>query len=580
MLSISLRIVALVSLVACTSNSSLSPTQSSQVADGTHAHFEFVNYEGNDPAFAQTPNKNQFRNPVLAGYHPDPSMIRVGDDYYLINSTFGFFPSIPIYHSRDMVSWKQIGNVIDRPSQLNYDGIYLSNNGIYAPAIRYNKGVFYVITTCVACGHNFVVTAKDPAGPWSDPIFLPHINGIDPSLFFDDDGRVYIVHHSEPDTKRYDAHTAIRVMEVDPDTFAPRSADVLLVDGGDPVPWHTDYLEGPHIYKVNGTYYLSAPGGGTGYYHSQLIFRSSSVMGPYEAYANNPILTQFGLADDRPLPITATGHGDMVQDQNGDWWMVFLGTRPYDLHRPGHQDPGNFVTGRETFMLPVTWRDGWPIVLEKGKAVPYLVTRPNLPRDPAPSKPVTGNYSVTETFSRPTLGHEWQMVRAPATPWWQTGKGLTLKARSAQLGRFEQPSFIGRRIAHLNSTLTTKIHFSPTQPSDEAGLLAVQNDLHYFRFGIARSAQGENVLRITRRDGEDQPDTGVTLAEYPLKQDSTNGIYLRLKLDRDTLSFAYSHNGKEFIEVASGISNSPLTSARAGSFTGALAGVYAYGQSQ
>jgi len=545
-------------------------------ADGS-ARFSWFEYTGDDEVFRTPLADGEYRNPILAGYHPDPSVVRVGEDYYLVNSTFGFFPGIPVFHSRDLVNWTQIGNALHRPEQVSFDGLPLPNAGVYAPAIEYRDGTFYVINTCVGCGGNFVVTAKDPAGPWSDPIWMPYMDGIDPSIFFDDDGKTYVVHHGEPDNKRYPAHTAIRVVEVDPVTFEPLSEDVLLVDGGEVPQWNTDYLEGPHIYKVNGTYYLSAPGGGTGYYHQQLLFKSDNVFGPYTANPDNPVLTQYGLPDDREHPVTATGHADIFQDTNGDWWAVFLGTRVYDLATPP-QDPGNFHTGRETFMLPVSWKDGWPVILEKGRALPYAVKKPNLPKGKPAKRAMTGNFSEREEFTENTLDPHWLFIRTPHSQWWSTGSGtLNLEVREERIGDHKQPSFVGRRLAHMKASFGTEMRFNPRTEGEEAGLLALQSDDYFYAFGLGRNASGDTVLRVRKKAGKEDAARGETIAETKVSLEPGAPIYLRMDVDKAELDFAYSLDGKEYSPVVENADSKVLTSAMAGGFVGAVVGMYAEG---
>ena len=539
------------------------------------AVFEWVSYQGADPVFERPLAPGHYRNPVLAGFHPDPSVERVGDDFYLVNSTFGYFPGIPLFKSRDLVNWTQVGNVIDRPGMLAFGAnVGLSGSGIYAPTIRYHDGVFHVITTCVGCGGNFVVTSRDPTRGWSDPIWLPHIPGIDPSLFFDDDGHVYIVHHAEPPAKRYPAHTTIRVMEVDPQTFAPKSEDVLLVDGGDKQAWNTDYIEGPHLYKIDGRYYLSAAGGGTGYFHQQLVYRADKPFGPYAANPHNPVLTQFGLPDDRADPVTATGHADFVQDAAGQWWAVFLGTRPYDLIVPP-QDPGRFVTGRETFLLPMQWRDGWPRILAKGQALPPTPQAPALPGD-VPGVPVTGNFGWREEFDTPELAPQWLFARIPESRWWTTDQGrLVLVPRAERIGDDAQPSFAGRRLQHANASISARVVFSPAGTGDEAGLLAVQNDDFYYAFGIAANARGEPVLRVRRRQGGDQPTEGVVLAERAIDAAARNGVTLKIDIAKDKVGFSFTIDNGPFHSVLADADARVLTTAAAGGFTGAVVGPYA-----
>ncbi len=540
------------------------------------AQFAWFEYSGNDDVFNIPLGDDEYRNPILAGYHPDPSVVRVGEDYYLVNSTFGFFPGIPVFHSRDLVNWNQIGNALHRPGQVNFDNLPLTNAGVYAPAIEYKNGTFYVINTCIGCGGNFVVTAKNPAGPWSDPLWLPQLDGIDPSIFFDDDGKTYVVHHAEPDKKRYSAHTAIRLMEVDPETFEPLSEDKLLVDGGNVPQWNTDYLEGPHLYKVGKTYYLSAPGGGTGYYHQQLVFRSDNVFGPYLANPDNPVLTQYGLPDDRPNPVTATGHADLFTDTHGDWWAVFLGTRVYDLST-GQQDPGNFHTGRETFMLPVSWKAGWPTILEKGRSVPYTVKKPALPQDRSVALATTGNFTQTERFTGKDLAPQWLFIRVPVKRWWSTGAhGLTLQVQSAPVGdRSVQPAFIGRRLAHLRAEFSTALSFTPKSNGEEAGLLALQSDDFFYALALGHDKSGEAVLRVRKKAGSSDPLRGKVIAETPITLKPGQSVYLRMNIDRSRLDFSYSFNQKTYIPLLENADGKVLTTAAAGGFVGAVVGMYA-----
>lgn len=540
------------------------------------AHFAWFDYAGKDTVFKAPLAPDQFQNPILAGFHPDPSVVRVGDDFYLVNSTFGFFPGIPVFHSRDLVNWTQIGNAIHRPEQLPYNNVALAQQGVYAATIEYRDGIFYVINTCVACGGNFIVTASNPAGPWSDPIWLPKLEGIDPSIFFDDDGKTYIVHHRNPSPQQYPAHTAIWVMQVDPKTFQPTSDDVMLVDGADKAPWHTDYIEGPHIYKIDSTYYLSAAGGGTGYTHGQLFYKSKNIFGPYTANPNNPVLTQFGLPDERKHPVTATGHADIFDDTKGNWWAVFLGTRVYDLHKEGQQDPGNFHTGRETFLLPVTWKDGWPVILEKGKAVPYQVKKPDLAPGTKARRAMTGNFHQRDKFTRKELAPHWLFVRAPQTSWWTSGNnGLALTPRDDRLGNGGNPSIIGRRLAHMTANFGTKLQFNPRSELAEAGLVALQTDDFYYTFGLSKNTAGDTVLRVRMRAGKAMPTQGRTIAEriIPLKDGAA--IFLRMEIDKAELDFRYSLDGKQFFTVVDNADARVITTASAGGFVGALVGMYA-----
>lgn len=282
-----------------------------------------------------------YKNPILSGFHPDPSICRVGDDFYLVNSSFEFFPGVPIFHSRDLINWKQIGHCLTRNSQLPLEKAGISQ-GIYAPTIRYNDGTFYMITTNISDKGNFIVHTKDPAGEWSEPVWLEQ-KGIDPSLYFEN-GRCYLT--SNPDNMIY-------LYEIDLKTGKQLSESKALWAGTG-----GRYPESPHIYKKDNWYYLLISEGGTEYGHKVTIARSRNIDGPYDSNPANPILTHANL-NAQTNPIQGTGHGDLVQAGDGSWWMVCLGFRPQSgLHH---------MLGRETFLAPVRWdKDAWPVVNGNG----------------------------------------------------------------------------------------------------------------------------------------------------------------------------------------------------------------------
>jgi xylan 1,4-beta-xylosidase len=280
-----------------------------------------------------------YANPVIPGFHPDPSACRVGDDCYLVTSSFEYFPGVPIYHSRDLAHWRQIGHCLTRPSQ-DPLGKARSSGGIYAPTIRHHDCTYYMITTNVSSGGHFLVTAPDPAGEWSEPTWISG-PGIDPSLFFDDDGKVYLSCSSQG--------IAQREIEL-PSGKLGEERHIWAGTGG-------QYPEGPHLYKIGGLYYLLISEGGTEYGHMLTIARSSSPWGPFESCPRNPILSHRSLSS----PIQATGHGDFLQDGDGNWWVLFLGIRP-NGHWPYHH------LGRETFLAGLTWdAEGWPVIGEGGR---------------------------------------------------------------------------------------------------------------------------------------------------------------------------------------------------------------------
>ncbi len=468
-----------------------------------NAVFNFFRYEGKD-VLPCGPDASGYRNPVLAGFYPDPSICRRGDDYFMVTSTFSYFPGIPIFHSTDLVNWKQIGHVLDRSSQLNLDGIRLSG-GIYAPDISYDPatGTFYVVTTCVEGIGNFVVKTDDPfKNDWSDPILLPQVGGIDPSLFFDDDGKAYLLHNDGPEGQpRWDGHRAIRMHEYDPVNDRVTGKTAVVVDGGADVSTNPVWIEGPHLYKVDGFYFLIAAEGGTGPNHSEVVFRASDVWGPYEPYVENPILTQRDLPARRKYPVTSTGHADLVMTPQGDWYAVFLGCRPYS---------GNlYNTGRETFMLPVDWSSGYPVILKKGEAIPCHVPFPVPQGEP---DGLSGNFTWEDRFDGPELSKEWIMVRTPVGDWYGTGSGLRMNAFPRSIYDIANPVYLGRRQQHTRFEAYTEFSFEPQTEHDFAGLICYQNEQHLFAFG--RTVEnGLQVVRVERTAGVETENYTMALPE-------------------------------------------------------------------
>ncbi len=438
-------------------------------------------------------NKNYYNNPILAGYYPDPSICRVNDDYYLVNSSFSHYPGVPIFHSTDLVHWQQIGFILDRPEQLNLDGLEISQ-GIYAPTIRYNDGVFYMITTLVGGKGNFYVTSKKPEGPWSKPIWLPEVGGIDPSFFFDDDGKVYIIHNDEPPNRisKYDGHRAIWLWDFDLEKQKVVGQPNLLIDGGIDISKKPVWIEGPHIFKKDAYYYLTAAEGGTSINHSQVILRSKNVKGPYVSYENNPILTQRDQDPLRKNPVTNIGHADFVETQNGEWWSVFLGCRPYEENF--------FNTGRETFMVPVIWKNDWPNMNPGSELVKYSYPVPKLTEDKNIYIPTSGNFTLREDFKKNKLDNYWTFIRTVKEKWYyidSTSFGyLKIKLRPQSISDKSNPSFIGRRQQHSNFEVTASMNFIPENENETAGLVTFQNNQYYYYFGITKAGKDEFIKLI------------------------------------------------------------------------------------
>ncbi|MFN7057094.1 glycoside hydrolase family 43 protein [Hyphomonas sp.] len=528
---------------------------------------DFV-YEGQEPDPGAWPAPDgQFTNPILAGFYPDPSITQVGGDFYMVHSTFTWFPGIPVWHSTDLVNWTQIGNAIDRPGMLDFDGLGLSR-GVFAATIDYHEGTYYIANTCVDCSGNFILTASDPAGPWSDPIWTPHVGGIDPSLFFGADGKVWLMNNDEPASgSTYDGHRAIWIREVHPETFEALSEPVMILDGGVRPEEKPIWIEGPHIYNVDGWYYLSAAEGGTAVEHSQVILRSREVTGPYEPYPGNPVMTQRDLPADRPHPVTSVGHADYVIDNDGTWWAVFLGVRPYE---------GDYYnTGRETFLLPVSWETGWPVILERGVVVPRTLPRPALPEAAAGPLPTTGSFGVSEDFSGEAANFHWMTPRVPKEDWYtMSGGQLTLTPRPVGLGDEAQPSFLARRQQHMAASAEVSVAFNPAATGDEAGLAAFQSDEYWFALGLSRGADGAPAVRLRQRAGADAPAAGETLANVALEA-GTSEVRLRFEGDGAEYAAFWALPGGDWQRLGPDLDGKTLSTRRAGGFVGAVFGVYA-----
>lgn len=527
------------------------------------AHFSYFQYVGKDSLFMQKRNpKKEYQNPILAGFYPDPSICRKGDTFYLVNSSFSFFPGIPIFTSKDLVHWTQIGHVLDRPSQLKLDGIRISG-GIYAPAIQYNKynDTFYLITTCVDGIGNFIVKTKDPEKGWSDPIPLPKVGGIDPSLFFDDNEKAYIVNNDAPKgTPRYDGHRAIWIHEFDVNTDKTFGTSIVILDAGVDPSKNPIWIEGPHLYKRNGKYLLIDAEGGTSVNHSQVALLSDNVFGPYIPYAENPILTQRDMPENRPNKITSVGHADIVDDLDGNTWAVFLGCRPYE---------GNYYnTGRETFLLPVIWKNDVPVILPHGEAMPILVKKKKLENKPTL---FTGNLIERDDFESNTLDMKWLMIRTPHSEWYDLKNGeLVLQALPKSIYEVCQPAFLGRRQQHTNFEITTELNFQPDSGQDLAGLVCYQNEKHNFVFGKTLVNNHETII-LDRSDGEIKRIASLVIPEnfknFPLQ--------LKIVGDGANYSFYVAYTDGNWQTVAKKVDARNLSTQKAGGFNGALIGLYA-----
>jgi xylan 1,4-beta-xylosidase len=532
-----------------------------KTANAASVDFYQFTYEGKDAIFAQKPAQGQFQNPIIAGFYPDPSITRAGDDYYLVTSSFSYSPGVPIFHSKDLINWKSLGHVLVTPKQLP---LYKqqTSRGIYAPTIRYHDGTFYVITTLVDVRGNFIVTAKNPAGPWSDPILLPEVGGIDPDIFFDDDGRVYITHNDAPiGEPLYEGHRAIWLWEFDLKTNKIiKESGRLIVNGGTDLAKKPIWIEAPHIYKINGWYYLLCAEGGTGYEHSQVAFRTKDLTKPFEPYTGNPILTQRDLDINRPNPITTAGHADLIQTKEGEWWAVFLATRAYDKTA--------YNTGRETFLLPVSWKNEWPIILEQGKEIPYQTNAPKITPTTKDAEPTTGNFIWQDNFSGKQLQHQWVSLRTADSPFYTLKNNrIQLHALNVGLDELEQPAFLGRRQQHTRFSASTQLD-TPAEKTS-AGIVALQSETAHYYFGAA-TINGKTQLFI------EQTNKGAPKIIHTVSPaDIGKRLTFVIEGDAGKISFYYlnkSGNKKTVLENADA---KILSTEVAGGFVGTLLGIHA-----
>lgn len=546
-------------LVACGNNTSTTKIENTKA---NSVAFEWFEYQGNDEYFKEKPSTNEYQNPIVAGFYPDPSITRKGDDYYMAVSSFAYAPGIPILHSRDLVNWTLVGHALDREEQFDFSGLRVSR-GVFAPTIRYHNGLFYIINTAVDTGGNFIITAKDPAEKWSKPHFLPEIGGIDPDIFFDDDGKTYIAHNNAPEGEPlYQGHRAIWLWEYDLETKQViKESGRVIVNGGTDLSKNPIWIEAPHIYKINGWYYLLCAEGGTAYEHSEVVFRTRSLNKPFIPYEGNPILTQRDLNIDRFEPITTAGHADIIQTPEGEWWAVFLATRAYDKTF--------YNSGRETFLLPVTWRNEWPHILEQGKIIPKLVKRPTTKNSLQKTDPLNGNFIWRDDFDTNTLSSHWSILRRVTNSWYQLNNGkIHLNPSPLSMASNLQPRFVGRRQQHMTYQSSTALQL-PAFEHVSAGMVAFQNAKYHYYLGVKKSDAGYEVFVEQVKDGVIQVAKKATINAHKGQL-----ITLGISGDKANISFSYQLANERKIILAENLDGKMLSTAVAKGFVGTLLGMH------
>jgi alpha-N-arabinofuranosidase len=483
-----------------------------------------------------------YRNPVLPGFHPDPSVVRVGEGFYLVNSSFALFPGVPIYRSGDLVHWEPLGHVLSRDSQLPLAAAE-SWAGIWAPTIRYHAGIYYVITTNKSHGGSFFVTAEDPRGPWSEPVWIPELDGIDPSLFFDDDGKVYVTSTGSP--------PGIYQAQIDVESGKLLTSPRLAWGGAG-----GRYPEGPHLYKIAGRYYLVISEGGTEYGHMVTVARASSPWGPFEPCPRNPILTHRNTTNDQP--IQGTGHADLVEDGEGSWWMVLLAFRP--------QGGSWHHLGRETFLTPVRWdAEGWPVVND-GRSIALEMQVRGLPARPSTAPP------ARDDFDGP-LGPAWNFLRNPVRGSYATTERrgwLTLHGTAVSLEADQgvSPTFVGRRQEHLRVRMAARIDFSPAREGEEAGLVLYRAPRFRYEFGVRRGRDGREVF-VRQTVG-----AYISTLTASVVAPGADPLVLQIDAEPDRYTFAWG-SSSDRLQPIGGAEARLLSSEVAGGFIGTYVGMYA-----
>ncbi|TGO05391.1 glycoside hydrolase family 43 protein [Serinibacter arcticus] len=493
-------------------------------------------------------------NPILPGTYPDPSICRVGEWFYLVSSTFEHLPGLPVHRSRDLLAWEPIGHVVDRPGMLDYAGIP-SSGGLYAPTIRHRDGVFWVVCTLVTRGApgrggTFVVTATDPAGPWSEPSWLD-VDGIDPSILVASDGRLWAHGTRLAPDPAWEEQTEVWLRELDP--------EARRLVGPESVIWTGALLgavwaEGPHLYEIDGTFLLLAAEGGTDLHHAVCVARADDVRGPYVGHRANPVLTHRHLG--RGAAVVGVGHADLVQAVDGSWWAVLLAMRPYGGY--------HYPLGRETFLVPVAWEDGWPLFAPGTGRVPDVVDVP-FATGAAPG--------VTQGFARgpvPPGDPRWNGVRAlPTEVGRVVGASWVLPVRPATLADVAVPSFLGVRQQHRDLDLILRLR-ADLAAGEEVGLAVRQSENDHAVLAVGRGAvSGPWVARVVhRRSGVEHATASVVL------EGGGDDVVLRLRARGLDLAFTAAVGDRSAVEIGT-VDVRTLDSVSAGGFLGLWLGALA-----
>ncbi len=477
---------------------------------------------------------NGYKNPIIPGFNPDPSICRRDYDFFLAVSSFEFFPGLPIYHSCDLINWELVNYGLKDRRFLDLRD-EPCDGGIWAPTIRYNNGVFYLITYNQKIRKHLIITAADPFGSWSEPLYIDQ-PGIDPSLFFDDDGKVYY--------QRTDGQAGIVQSLIDIELGRLLDTPGLIWSGtGGRCP------EGPHLYKIKGYYYLVLAEGETGVGHMVAVARSRDPWGPFESCPHNPVLSH---RDRWGHDIQCLGHGDIVEDLSGNFWMVFLATRPNNAP----------FLGRETFLVPVDFEDDWPVVSCNGQVELYMDRSPIATQQES-------SLGFEADFRDGKLPLVFNSLREPIDSFYQIDKDtntLRLFANNRTLDENASPSWIGFRLTAHQSTTLAEIAFEPKAPDDETGLtLFCNNKYHVDIYVIYKN--GKKMIGLRKKIG-DAVDERTLL---PLESGSR--VSLKLVTEQDNCYYWYADGDENFRLLGKSISSYVAWGVV---FTGPFIGFYVY----
>lgn len=481
----------------------------------------------------------KYKNPIISGFFPDPSVCKANGVYYLVCSSFQFFPGVPLFESRDLINWTMIGHVLTRESQLPLAKAN-SSGGIYAPTIRYNNGRFYMVTTNVSEGGNFYVYTDDIHGEWSDPIYVEQ-GGIDPSLYFEN-GKAYFMSNGTDDNGK----SGIFQCEIDIETGAKLSESRCIWSGTG-----GRFLESPHIYKIKDTYYLMASEGGTEYGHMVVYAKGKSLYGPFESYPHNPVLTNRNLGG---YQIQGCGHADLVEDENGNWWMVHLGFRQLGQWVMHH------ITGREVYLVPIKFdKDGWFTAGESGTTREYTETD-------AIDENVTQSFWDEYTFANTKVGREWCFMGNPdASNYSLSDNCFKLMPSENTLSSGEGfPTFIGMRQKEMNCKITCDV----SAWDNEAGITLYMTPDQHYELAVRKSADGYELFRRLRIGDISHEDNIIKL------ENGNNHVRLIIEASNYVYSFKSQVGGKEYYLGAA--QTKFLSTEIAGNFTGVMIGLYAH----